>query len=212
MNAKVKTQPKLAQSVQQIASEESSQPTLQAESPASDADSNFYKAESYTASESMGYLMRRSITLMSQEVERRLEPSGLTNAQWLPLLKLHLGDGGTVAELARGCNLDAGSMTRLLDRLETKDLCRRVRSSEDRRVVNLELTEHGRQAAQVIPEVLSRVQNEMLAGFTVDEWQLLKSFLRRILDTAQTMQADSEKTRGETRSTAEFVSTPRTTS
>jgi DNA-binding MarR family transcriptional regulator len=84
-------------------------------------------------------------------------------------------------------------MTRLLDRLEAKELCRRIRSSEDRRVVNLELTEAGRAAAKKIPVILSRVQNAHLAGFSVEEWQVLKGYLRRILDTAQALQASPEK-------------------
>lgn len=147
----------------------------------------FYCPDDYKPNESVGYLMRRIISLVSQGVERELEPAGLTNAQWVPLLKLQMGLASTVAELARECDLDAGSMTRLLDRLEAKDLCRRVRSLDDRRVVNLELTDAGRIAAKEIPLVLCRLQNQLLAGFSVDEWQLLQSFLRRILDTAQTL-------------------------
>jgi DNA-binding MarR family transcriptional regulator len=49
----------------------------------------------------------------------------------------------TVAELARELNTDPGAMTRLLDRLECKGLCRRSRSTDDRRVVNIELTPEG---------------------------------------------------------------------
>ena len=56
-----------------------------------------------------------------------------------------------------------------------------------------ELTEAGRVAAQEIPAILSRVQNAYLAGFSVEEWQTLKSYLRRILETAQTLQASAEK-------------------
>lgn len=153
----------------------------------------FYRAEGYTPDDSIGYLMRRIISLVGQGIEREMEAAGLTNAQWVPLLKLYMGCASTVAELARECDLDAGSMTRLLDRLEAKQLCRRVRSSDDRRVVNLELTEAGRIAAQEIPAILSRVQNAHLAGFTVEEWQVLKSYLRRILETAQTLQASVEK-------------------
>ena len=148
----------------------------------------FYRAEGYEPNESIGYLMRRIISLIAQAVERELEPKGLTNAQWVPLLKLHMGHGSSVAELARGCDLDAGSMTRLLDRLEAKQLVRRVRSVDDRRVVNLELTKAGQVAAREIPELLSRVQNAHLAGFSADEWQTLKGYLRRILETAQTLQ------------------------
>lgn len=153
----------------------------------------FYRPEGYSPDDSMGYLMRRILSLLAQGVERELEASGLTNAQWVPLLKLYMHGGSTVAELARQCDLDAGSMTRLLDRLEAKDLCRRNRSCEDRRVVNLELTEAGRTAAKEIPVILSRLQNAHLAGFSVEEWQILKGYLRRILDTAQSLQASPEK-------------------
>ena len=154
---------------------------------------DFYRAEGYIPDDSVGYLMRRIISLVSQGVERELEPTGLTNAQWVPMLKLFMGRASTAAELARQCDLDAGSMTRLLDRLEAKELCRRIRSSEDRRVVNLELTDAGRAAAQEIPGILCGVQNALLAGFSVEEWKTLQSYLRRMLDTAQTLHASTEK-------------------
>lgn len=134
---------------------------------------------------SVGYLIRRVMIVGAQEVERQLEPSGLTNAQWLPLFKLFLGKVSTVAELARECHMDAGAMTRLLDRLEAKGLCRRVRSMADRRVVNIVLTDAGRQAAAGIPAVLSRVQNAHLAGFSLEEFEALKGFLRRMLVNAE---------------------------
>jgi DNA-binding MarR family transcriptional regulator len=155
----------------------------------------FYRAEGYSADDSVGYLMRRIITLVGQAIEREFESTGLTNAQWMPLFKLYGGHASTVAELARACELDAGSMTRLLDRLEAKNLCRRVRSCDDRRVVNLELTDAGRIAAAGVPEVLSKVQNEHLAGFSEEEWLLLKGFLRRILSTAQRLQPAGDRPR-----------------
>ena len=154
---------------------------------------NFYQEEGYTPDDSIGYLMRRIISLLAQGVERELDSTGLTNAQWVPVLKLYMGCASTAAELARQCDLDAGSMTRLLDRLEAKQFCRRIRSSDDRRVVNLELTETGHAAAKDIPGILCGVQNALLAGFSADEWQTLKSYLRRMLDTAQSLQASAEK-------------------
>ena len=78
---------------------------------------DFYRADSYTPDDSIGYMMRRIISLVGQGVERELEPSGLTNAQWVPMFQLYMGCASTAAELARQCELDAGSMTRLLDRL-----------------------------------------------------------------------------------------------
>ncbi len=149
----------------------------------------FYGAGDYVPEDSVGYLMRRVLAMVAHEVERQLEASDLTNAQWVPLLKLFMGRASTVAELARECQLDAGAMTRLLDRLEAKALCRRVRSLADRRVVNIELTAEGTLAAAGIPEVLSRVQNAHLAGFTFEEFETLKGLLRRILANGQAQSA-----------------------
>ena len=155
---------------------------------------SFYSPETYRTEESVGYLMRRIITAVGQSVEVHMcEPGSPTYPQWVPLHKVHMGQAATVAELARECQLDTGAMTRLLDRLEAKGLCRRVRSLADRRVVNIELTDEGRTAAQQVPHVLSRVQNEHLAGFSQEEWEQLKSYLRRILDNAQALAARGEK-------------------
>jgi DNA-binding MarR family transcriptional regulator len=161
---------------------------------ASHAIEAFYRPENYRAEESIGYMMRRILTSVVQTVESRLsDPASPTYPQWVPLHKLWLGSVTTVAELARECELDTGAMTRLLDRLEAKGLCRRVRSVADRRVVNIELTDEGRMAAQRLPEILSQVQNEQLAGFTTEEWLQFKSYLRRILDNAQAASARGDK-------------------
>lgn len=156
------------------------------------APTAFYKPESYQPDESAAYLMRRILTCMAAEVDHALEPRGLTHAQWVPLFKLYHGDASTVAELARECQLDGGAMTRLLDRMEAKGLIARVRSSEDRRVVNLELTKEGREAARQIPAVLCKVQNAFLQGLSIEEWQQLKHLLRRILDNGQALQDPSQ--------------------
>ena len=81
----------------------------------------------------------------------------------------------------------------MLDRLEAKGLVRRARSSEDRRVVNLELTDEGRDAAGRIPEVLCQVLNAHLRGFSRDEWLQLKGMLGRMLDNAAVLQQERER-------------------
>jgi DNA-binding MarR family transcriptional regulator len=128
--------------------------------------------------------MRQVLAQLSQEIERQFAPTELTNAQWIPLFKLYNNRASTVAELARECSLDGGAMTRTLDRLEAKGLCERVRSEDDRRVVNIHLTEAGRQAAAGIPTVLCHVQNTCLEGFSAEEFETLKSLMRRFLVNA----------------------------
>lgn len=153
----------------------------------------FYQPENYRPEESAAYLMRQILSLLVTKVDQELEPAGLTSAQWQPLLKLHMGHASTVAELARECRLDAGAMTRMLDRLEAKGLVTRQRSSTDRRVVNLVLTPAGSDAARQIPAVLCKVQNAYLEGFSEPEWQQLKDLLRRVLANGEAMAKSEQK-------------------
>jgi DNA-binding MarR family transcriptional regulator len=144
----------------------------------------------YEISNSLGWLMRLALTSISQTVEKKMEDSGLTNAQWKPMLRLYMGDAQTVAELARCCFQDAGGMTRLLDRLESKGLCQRQRSETDRRIVNIALTEEGHAVAQHIPDQLQEVQDLALTGFTPEEIVQFKSYLRRVTATLQTQETE----------------------
>jgi DNA-binding MarR family transcriptional regulator len=149
---------------------------------------DFYHPATLTAEESFGFLMKRIGLSIVYQADQRLATHGLTSAQWGPLLRMRMAGGGsTVAELARCLQVDAGAMTRLLDRLEKKGLCRRVRSTEDRRVVRVELTKAGEAAIAKVPAVLAEVLNLHLAGFTRTEWKTLKSYLKRIVATGDAL-------------------------
>lgn len=157
-------------------------PTSRSPQPAS-----FYEADNYCAEESVGYLMKRIGQSIVAQIDQRLDLHGLTSAQWGPLMRLRNAGPSTVADLARWLQLDAGAMTRLLDRLETKGLCKRVRSTEDRRVVVVELTPDGEAAIAEVPAVLAEVMNAHLAGFSKSEWLALKSYLKRMLATGEAL-------------------------
>ena len=145
---------------------------------------DFYDGSCYTADESVAYLMKRVVLSVVQQADKRLDVHGLTSAQWGPLLRLHTTGAAAVADLARWSLTDAGAMTRMLDRLEKKGLCRRVRSTADRRVVLVEITPEGRTAIAGVPPVLAEVLNELLAGFSRDEWLALKGYLKRMVANA----------------------------
>ena len=142
---------------------------------------DFYTAESLRPETSVGWLNKRVMQSVLLQIDRRLAAHDLTHAQWLPLYRLSRGECHTMAALARDQALDPGAMTRALDRLEAKGLIRRERSSQDRRVVKLELTEAGRAVSLLVPAVLAEVMNAHLAGFTESEWQLLVGFLQRMV-------------------------------
>jgi len=139
----------------------------------------FYSGEAYDIEQSVGLLMKRALNSMLRSVDARMQAHDLTALQWGPLLLLAQGRADTVATCARESGIDASSMTRMLDRLESKGLVRRVRSEADRRVVRIELTAQGAKAAQRIPHELARVLNHHLRGFSPDEFETFKRLLRR---------------------------------
>jgi DNA-binding MarR family transcriptional regulator len=153
------------------------------------APADFYQSSTYCAEESVGHLMKRIMGSIIYQADQRLEAHGLTSAQWGPLMRLRTAGRSTVAELARWLQVDAGAMTRLLDRLEKKRLCKRVRSLEDRRVVQVELTPEGEAAIAEVPAVLAAVMNDHLAGFSKTEWVALKTYLRRMVETGEALRA-----------------------
>ncbi|MGC4060653.1 MAG: MarR family transcriptional regulator [Aquabacterium sp.] len=164
--------------------------------PAGDTDAGvvqFYQHSSYNRENSYGYLMKRITQVMIGEVDKRLGSHGLTQAQWAPLFLIHQKRASTLAELSRELQVDAGALTRTLDRLEAKGLCKRERSTEDRRVVHLALTPEGKAATAPVPEVLCNVSNMILKGFTEEEWQTLMGLLRRLHTNAEALRDTAER-------------------
>jgi DNA-binding MarR family transcriptional regulator len=133
-----------------------------------------------TDEDGVGAIFRGVLGSIFTEIDSRLTPQGLTHAQGVPLF--HMADGGcaTAGELARALQSDAGAMSRTLDRLEAKGLLARVRSSDDRRIVNLKISDAGREMAALVPPVLAEVLNLHLAGFTWTEWRQLLGLLKRM--------------------------------
>ena len=153
----------------------------------------FYQPGNYKRSESLGWLLHRARQLMTQQIDQRLVRQGLTHAQWLPLFLLRMSGPSSVASLVRELDTDAGAMTRLLDRLEAKGLCKRQRCTDDRRVVMVALTEEGQRVTAELPAVLSDVFNDHLKGFSSEEWRLLLSLLHRLIGNGEALrQAHAE--------------------
>jgi DNA-binding MarR family transcriptional regulator len=157
-------------------------PTKQARGAAMPAvRPGYYRGEQYRADESIGFLMKQVVELLSRALETRMAEHGLTDAQWRPLLLLSRNDIGTATQIARSVGCDAGAMTRMMDRLEDKGLLRRVRNPDDRRVQQLELTEEGRKAAAIVPYVIADVLNAHLADLSHAEIDQLRNLLQRVI-------------------------------
>ena len=115
-----------------------------------------------------------------------LEEIGLTYPQYLVMLLLWEAEPRLVKELGRTLELDSGTLSPLIKRLETAGLVRRERRATDERAVEVTLTPEGRalqERARHIPRAIERATNlsneeiEDLRGRLDD----LRASLRRAL-------------------------------
>src|ERR1700754_4417040 len=104
----------------------------------------FYSIDTFQAQRSLGYLIRRLNSLIGPRAEALFADSDFTFSQWVVLKAVRGGIADTCAEIARHLEHDTGATTRLVDQLEERGYLRRRRSTEDRRVVHLEITAAGK--------------------------------------------------------------------
>ncbi|MDB6046040.1 MAG: hypothetical protein JWM63_4591 [Gammaproteobacteria bacterium] len=148
-----------------------------------------YDIETYQPRKGVGQLLNRVRTEMLAALDKELEADqslaalDISSAQFIIIATLALADTPkSASDLCRGISYDAGAMTRMIDRLETKGLIRRNRCCEDRRMVYLELTEEGSRAYPRMREISMGVLNRFLRGFTQTEARQLEGYLTRMLE------------------------------
>ncbi len=127
-----------------------------------------------------GALMIDVTRLMRAEFNRRLQPLGLTQAQWRALAKLSRDGNLRQNQLAEELEIKPMTVTRLVDRLEELELVERRTDPADRRAQRLHLTE---KAIPIIDELWRQADSlteEILEGVSASERLATVQVLERI--------------------------------
>lgn len=125
---------------------------------------------------------------MTVEIEQEFlqcqELAGLeiTAAQFGILRIVSRGGAESACDLCHVMNYDRGAMSRMIDRLETKALLRRVPLAHTRRSVALEVTAAGKTALPVMEACLDRVMGRMLKGITKTQIRETQKVLKQMLE------------------------------
>ncbi|RFC53409.1 MarR family winged helix-turn-helix transcriptional regulator [Brumimicrobium aurantiacum] len=108
-----------------------------------------------------------------------LKEMDLTYPQYLVMMVLWESKEQTVSEIGEKLNLDSGTLTPLLKRLETKKLITRKRKKTDERVVAIALTPEGfekKEMAELIPERVAESLN-----ISMEELNELKRITEKVI-------------------------------
>ena len=124
-------------------------------------------------------LVARAARQWRRAVDRRLQPFGLTEATWLPLI--HLARAPVPMrqkDLAASLVLDGSSVVRLLDSLESAGLIERREESADRRAKSISVTTFGLSIIDRVEAASREVRAATLIGVTGEEIEIAS----RVLD------------------------------
>jgi DNA-binding MarR family transcriptional regulator len=145
-----------------------------------------YHVSTYRAQNSIGYLVKRTHSLMLAVMEPLLEERGFTFIQYVILSWLRDGIAVNPKDICFQYRHNSGALTRVIDQLAERGFLERVRRDRDRRKVELQLTPAGREAVErLIPLVVEKL-NLALADFSSAEVQ---EFLRLLIKLNTTLQS-----------------------
>jgi MarR family transcriptional regulator for hemolysin len=132
-------------------------------------------------------------------LDQRIAPFGLTEARWLVLLSLaRRGDGIPQKTLAARLRIEAPTLVRTLDWLETQGFVERRATVEDRRAKTIHLTDRARPTVLRIEAEAAAVRADILSGIPEEELAMCLAVLKRVaagLDVAEEGPADGHRAR-----------------
>src|SRR6202050_2281532 len=144
-----------------------------------------YQLSTYKAQNSVGYLVKRTHSLMLDIMEPMIEQRGFSFIQYVVLSALRNGIAVNPKVICTQYRHDSGALTRIIDQLAERGLLERVRRDRDRRKVELQLTPAGRETIEsIIPLVVDKL-NEVLADMSKTEGQELLRLLVHLHTTLQ---------------------------
>ncbi len=131
--------------------------------------------------EGFAALVARSARQWRRAVDRRLQPFGLTEATWLPLIYLARAPAPMrQKDLATALALDGSSVVRLLDALEAAHFIERHEEDGDRRAKIILPTARGLSVAEQVEAVSREVRKATLVGLSDDELAVASRVLQRV--------------------------------
>ena len=118
-----------------------------------------------TTRNAFGALLGRTYRQWRRAADLRLQSCNLTEATWLPLLRIARSPAPPrQKDLAAAMFVDGSAVVRLLDNLEEAGLIQRKEGETDRRAKTIHLTPRGRAIADKAETAARRVRQDALAG------------------------------------------------
>jgi DNA-binding MarR family transcriptional regulator len=116
-------------------------------------------------------------------LDETLDEHALSSGEWHALGRLSRSPGGrrTAGDLAKKAELSSAAMTNRLDRLEKAGLVQRIPDEHDRRAVQIEITDAGRELYERTVDAQAAKEAIIADALTGDQQDQLNDLLRRLM-------------------------------
>jgi len=114
-------------------------------------------------------------------VQKRLEPYGLTNIQYVVLEGLWNQEGQTAVELGKRLMIDKATLSGVLDRMIEAGWLQKNRDKHDRRRFRIFPSKKANDIKDELINERQQANEELLAGYTLEERILLRRLLLGIV-------------------------------
>ncbi|HJD48013.1 MAG TPA: MarR family transcriptional regulator [Candidatus Mediterraneibacter norfolkensis] len=128
------------------------------------------------------YLIMSEHSMFQKELLNRLKDSGLTIGQPKVLDYLKDHDGAGQKDIARGCHIEPGTLTTLLNRMEDSGLVERRMLNGNRRSLYVFLTEKGKKQLALVTETFSEMEEKAFRGISESEREAFMNVFLRIYE------------------------------
>ena len=131
----------------------------------------------FDSNTSVGYLLRDTYRAFTKILQARISTHGVTIGQWYFLRVLWDGDGLTQRELSQRVGMMEPTTVTALNGMEKRGYVKRVRNADDKRKVNIYLTDKGRALRNVLLPHAIDVNIRAVAGVSLEDVETVRRTL-----------------------------------
>ena len=128
--------------------------------------------------ECVNYLLTTAQHSVFLKMTEKLSVFDLTPVQYAVLYCLWENNKNSPKEIAERLKLENSTISGILERMEKKGLIKRMISKEDRRFIQIMLTEKGAALEEDVLAAVDEVNEEVMSVFSKEECENLKTQLR----------------------------------
>lgn len=129
----------------------------------------------------IGYWLRFVSNTISSAFARKLEVHGVSMAEWVVLRLIHGDADMTASELADAIGMTRGAISKIIDRLEARELLARRISPADGRSHILKLTTGGTRLVPLLATLADRNDAEFFNHLSARDRRSLMQILKSIV-------------------------------